>query len=817
MLRCLALLLWTSTTLAAQPRVLDSDWALELISAEPELVTPTGCCFDDKGRLFVIECHTHFPPDGYDGPKTDRIWLYDDTNGDQVVDRKRLFYEGGVASMNIVHLGDGSFAVATRSEVVRIGDSDGDDQADQREVLLRHETTAVYPHNGLGGLILGADGWLYVGQGENFGEPYQLIGVDGSKQVGGGEGGNVFRCRPDGTRVERVATGFWNPFGMCFDSSFRLWAVGNDPDAMPPNRLMRVVPGGDYGFQFRFGRAGIHPLQAWNGELPGTLPMAGGTGEAACGVIRHGSNLWVTSWGDNRIERHTLKPRGASWDSHGETVVQGDASFRPVAMAIAPDRSIYFTDWVDRSYNVHKKGRLWRLHRVAQASDQQRRLPPHTKLEQEAVGLRKNTQLAINQRLAAIDKSDPWVRQAAVFGLSLSDQLDSVRRDQATSSAQRVGLLLAWRWRELTDPGSLSVDQRSEWIRWGLQAESAEVVLTALRWATERGCQEELPQIRGLLNRRELSPRVFAATIASIAFLQTGSAARGKRDPAIEKLLIEFAGNADHAPRLRALAIRRIPSAAKMPTDEDLGKWIDEQPDRSFSREVVRLLAERQSKSALDQLSAVALDESFDLQTRADALAGLSRNAGQYSSTINKLSLPRQVETLRYEARRILNRKWKSEEPRPSKDDLEGWTKLIGDGGNVDAGRRVFYRTTCANCHRHSGRGARTGPDLTTLSGTMTRRRVLESILQPSKEVGPLYVPWKILTVDGAVLTGLKLDAPGVGTDLKFQGADGNVFSVALPDIEVQEPVDQSIMPSGLEDALTIAELRDLVAFLTSE
>jgi hypothetical protein len=96
----------------------------------------------------------------------------------------------------------------------------------------------------------------------------------------------------------------------------------------------------------------------------------------------------------------------------------------------------------------------------------------------------------------------------------------------------------------------------------------------------------------------------------------------------------------------------------------------------------------------------------------------------------------------------------------------------------------------------------------------MTSKRLLESILEPSKEVGPLYVPWRVLTVDGNVLTGLKLDASGVGNSLRFQGADGMTFNVPLGDIEAQDPIAQSIMPAGLEDAMSIDELRDLIAFL---
>jgi putative heme-binding domain-containing protein len=196
-------------------------------------------------------------------------------------------------------------------------------------------------------------------------------------------------------------------------------------------------------------------------------------------------------------------------------------------------------------------------------------------------------------------------------------------------------------------------------------------------------------------------------------------------------------------------------------------------------------------------------------------MASLSSHAGEFSSLINEMARPKQPQEIRQEAARILKRAWNDELPlRPRQDDLKAWDKLVGTGGDVDAGRRVFFRTTCVNCHAHSGRGTKTGPDLTSIAGSMSSERVLESILYPSKEIGPLYVPWRVLTVNGQVLTGLKLDKSGVGNSLRFQGADGMTFEVLLPDIEAQNPLAQSIMPSGLENTMSVEELRDLVAFL---
>ena len=167
-----------------------------------------------------------------------------------------------------------------------------------------------------------------------------------------------------------MATGFWNPFGICRDIFGRLFAVDNDPDAMPPCRMVHVVEGGDYGFQFRYGRAGRHPFQSWDGQLPGTLPMVTGVGEAPCEVLSYESdglpseylgNLLVTSWADHRVERYVVKPRGASFSAERKPFVQGGKNFRPVGLAVAPDGSLFVSDWVLSDYTLHGKGAIWHI------------------------------------------------------------------------------------------------------------------------------------------------------------------------------------------------------------------------------------------------------------------------------------------------------------------------------------------------------------------------------------------------------------------------------------------------------------------------
>jgi putative membrane-bound dehydrogenase-like protein len=355
---------------ADEPRTDDARLRVDLFAASPDVVHPVNLDFDARGRLLVIESHTHFRPPNYKGPQFDRIRLLEDTDGDGKADRFTTFFEGTTFTMDVAGHPDGSVYVATRNEVLRLRDTKGDGKADEKKRVVFLETKGNYPHNGLSGLCFDSKGDLYFGIGENLGAAYKLIGSDGTTLTGGGEGGNIFHCTADGRKLRRVATGFWNPFGTCRDIFGRLFTVDNDPDASPPCRMVHVVEGGDYGFQFRYGRAGRHPFQCWDGQLPGTLPMVTGVGEAPCEVLSYESDglypdylgsLLVTSWADHRVERYVTKPRGSSFSAERKPFVQGGPNFRPVGLAVAPDGSLFVSDWVLSDYTLHNKGAVWHI------------------------------------------------------------------------------------------------------------------------------------------------------------------------------------------------------------------------------------------------------------------------------------------------------------------------------------------------------------------------------------------------------------------------------------------------------------------------
>jgi putative membrane-bound dehydrogenase-like protein len=184
---CLLLRMTTTLPVAAAadnapikiPRVLDDRLKLEVLAAEPDIVTPTGIATDAKGRVLAIESNTHFRPKDYDGPPADRIRRFEDTDGDGHADRITTFFEGSVATMSAALYRDDSLYVATRNEIFRLRDTDGDGVADERTSLVKLESEDNYPHNGLAGFAFDQAGDVYFGFGENHALSFKLIGSDG--------------------------------------------------------------------------------------------------------------------------------------------------------------------------------------------------------------------------------------------------------------------------------------------------------------------------------------------------------------------------------------------------------------------------------------------------------------------------------------------------------------------------------------------------------------------------------------------------------------------------------------------------------------
>ncbi|MCA9217444.1 MAG: c-type cytochrome [Planctomycetales bacterium] len=793
--------IFCSGVCGVEPRMLTDDFSIELVAEHPQIVTPISLTFDSGGRMLVVESHTHQRPDNYDGPAGDRIQAFTLTSNGSSVSKIETFYEGLTHTMSLAADADGSIYVATRSEIFRLRDTNNDGKADQRTSLVTLQTVGDYPHNGLSGLAFGPDGLLYFGMGENLGVPFEVVASDGSRFTGHGDGGSVFHCRKDGSDLQRYATGFWNPFGNCFDTEGRLYSVDNDPDGSPPCRLVHVVPTADYGYQFRYGRSGRHPHQTWTGDLPGTLGPIVGTGEAPCEIIPYNGRLLVASWGDHRIESYELNSANATVAATRTVIVQGDKDFRPVGMKLGPDGNIYFTDWVDRSYPVHRQGRIWRLKPSEKIAEL--RFPRKTSEETEAIALRENAQLS------DLDHDDPYSRQAAVAGLTKSPNLRRVSWDELNTTRQKIGFLQAVRWQS----SAAIVPYLSD----ALSDSDSDVQLYALRVVADAKLTSFRPTVLQMLENAA-DARSLSSAAATLAWLDQGEASKDTKT--IHDRIGVLLRDEKTSPSVRLAALKYLPvDHDTLTTDWLMAAALG--ADVNLAGEAIRVLALRDDSH--DQLIELANEDSVLPELRADAVSGIRKiDLGLRLDPLLNAELPKAV---RVEAERVL-RRLKSDEAiddssRPAADDIEAWVKRLGDRqGNAAAGRRVFFRaagTACARCHTYDGRGSTVGPDLTTINSRATKRFLLESILTPSREISPRYVPVSITTENGNAHVGLPIDGPADSGLEKLIDSNGRQIEVAAAEIVARQHLATSIMPTGFDTLLSDDELRDLIAFLTSE
>ena len=505
--------------------------------------------------------------------------------------------------------------VATRNEILRLRDDDHDGKAEKVErKLVFLDTKGMYPHNGLSGLAFDGKGGLYFGMGENLGGAYTLIGSDGAKHSDQGEGGNIFHVTMDGAKLRRVANGFWNPFGMCVDPWGNVFATDNDPDSRPPNRLHHIVEGGDYGYHFRYGRSGLHPFVCWNGELPGTLPMLAGTGEAACDVIYYAPGatkgfrglpaLWhgrllVASWVDHAVEAYTLPDKAHAYDTAKKTdLVHGGTDFRPVAFAVAPDGSLYVSDWVKRDYELHGFGRVWHI-----SAKEPRDLPGSLAVQSGITWKQEQLDKILSKDkvtplLAAewLNDANPWRFAAAVTRLSRDTELLWILKgNRLPYPRQRQGLLLALRKDAERTGAEPLLAPRSSSI--GLQM--PQVRLLALMWISDQRLADHRGRWRRCSPIRRSTPELFYAAITTISRLDSADV----KEADLVKLLKQRIADPATPAKLKRMALAILPDRERNVDAGDLEPLLSQgsDADREWFTQVLGSLRDRKTRAAAAQ------------------------------------------------------------------------------------------------------------------------------------------------------------------------------------------------------------------------
>ena len=401
---------------------------VQLFASEPMINKPINMAFDARGRLWVSST-VEYP---YSADKSrwsdekgtrvkdsrDAIKILEDTDGDGKADKvtdfaNELNIPTGVLPWHKPEHKAGCIAWSIPN-IWYFADTDGDDIADHREILFGPLGYEKDTHGMCSSFRLGLDGWVYATHGfnntsrfevtaERWEEPagmtnsripnderspnapnpkssdssfdprHSFVIPHSSFDIPGRrlelQSGNVFRFRPDGSKVERYTSGQVNPFGLAWDRYGNLYSA--DCHSSPIYQLIRGACYPSFGKPHD--GLGFAPVMCQHTH--------GSTG--ICGIVYIDGGVWGPEWDDHTFvgnvvtskvnhDHVTFTGSTPKATEQPDFLTSDDPWFRPVDLQLGPDNALYIADFYNKiigHYEVpldhpgrdKERGRIWRV------------------------------------------------------------------------------------------------------------------------------------------------------------------------------------------------------------------------------------------------------------------------------------------------------------------------------------------------------------------------------------------------------------------------------------------------------------------------
>ena len=889
------------------------EFNLSLVAAEPLINKVMNLDWDERGRLWV--CETPEYPNGRRVPNAparwqdsgslkpfvterdpeDRISILADTDGDGVMDTKKIFADKLELVTSFVLYRRGVIA-ATAPDIWYLEDTDGDDVADKRTKLYTglgiNDTHAV-----INNLRWSRDGWIYATHGYSRGE---VTTGDGKTKLGPITSG-VVRFRPDGSAFEQYSSRNGNTWGL--DLTWDGQVFWTQPTSgtvffhtvLPEAILAKGKIPGTTSWKGMITNQSTFPAMTWPEQAYAQIDQVGRfTAAAGCAIYEGGA--WPAPWnysyftGEptlNIVHHQFVRRDGVSYDvakekgrEQTEFIRSTDLWFRPIETRVGPDGALYVVDFYNQAVihndtrgplhgpanaavrpdRDHYFSRIWRVqHKAAVA------LPAVTLNRTDLTGLLRAIETSPN------DHVKKNALRLAQENFSAAPQLAALSRPMGSPAlvryeAARAATTAAARTVILAEFASATDDWTRSALIAGAKENSTEFIaaalapgasgslapfVAALAPAVPPAAAARLIQaavaapgplasalLRGLVELADKIPALDAATSAALqkmidapdtvapalllaAKTDKSGALAASMQQAVSRLLADFssagvapARRAEIALSLLALPSHRADALAKIgalladsvtpePIKKSLLATVGDLPAEESAE--VLIAAFVQSKSPL------VFDQILKNPTSARALIAAVKD--------NRISAaafgPGDIARLRTHPNTRVTREAGEvfaaiNPPNPQKDELIA--KLLADlaqPGNPAAGRMVFA-AACAICHKLGDVGLRdVGPPLAGI-GSHPTAELLAHIVDPNRQVEPNYWQWNITNKKGDVATGVIVNENAASITLRNQGGD---TEIKLADIATRENTRRSLMPEGFE-ALGAKGLRDLIAYL---
>ena len=314
-------------------------YKIELFASEkefPDLANPVQMSFDNKGRLWlgVMPSYPHYKPG--DHKPQDKLIILEDTDQDGKADKQTTFVDDLNLTIGFEFAPEGVY-VSQGTNLVLLKDHDGDDKADEKEIILSgfddHDT-----HHTAGAFAADPSGAIYMAEGV-----FLHTNVETAYGPVRATNGGFYRYSPQRHHLERTAQlPIPNPWGIAFDDwgqPFFAHTSGPDMTWMTPGTI-----------KSRYGQSSPLPKNLIQEEHR-VRPTSGlefissrhFPDEVQGDLILHNTIGFLGTKQHSIVD--DLESSGYKSRHRLDLVTSTDTNFRPVDMEFAPDGSLYVVDW----------------------------------------------------------------------------------------------------------------------------------------------------------------------------------------------------------------------------------------------------------------------------------------------------------------------------------------------------------------------------------------------------------------------------------------------------------------------------------------
>lgn len=421
---------------------------IELVASEPAINKPMNIIFDAKGRLWVTSS-LEYPYPAKEGQGRDDVRVFEDADQDGRFEKMTIFADKLNIPIGVCPVPEGVLCHSIPT-IWLLRDTDGDGKADERKVAYS-QFGFIDTHGMANSFTHWIDGWVYGTHG--FSNTSNVAGAD--RQTIAMQSGNTYRMRTDGSHIEYWTHGQVNPFGLSMDSLGNLFSA--DCHTKPAYQLLRGA------WYPSFGKP--HDGLGFGPELLDHLH--GSTGIA--GIIRYSADqfppdyqgrLFIGNPVTGRINSDELIAHGSTYRGveRPDLLSCKDPWFRPVAMTVAPDGTLYVADFYNKiigHYEVplehpardRHRGRIWRI--VYRGTTSAPAPPPRSPGDLSKAGASRLIELLGHPNLGVRTMATHEIVHR--IGPRAAEQIDAMVKASSSKPIERAhGLWILFRWGKLT-------------------------------------------------------------------------------------------------------------------------------------------------------------------------------------------------------------------------------------------------------------------------------------------------------------------------------------------------------------------------------